>query len=38
MAMRITAEGSTLSEAFNEVSLAFTEIITGGKIPDSKIS
>ena len=34
----ITAEGSTLSEAFNEVSLAFTEIITGGKIPDSKIN
>ena len=32
----IRAEGSTLAEALNEVSLAFTEIITGGKLPDSK--
>ena len=32
----IRAKSSTLSEAFNEVSLAFTEIITGGKLPDSK--
>ncbi len=32
----IIAEGSNLSEAFNEASLAFTEIITGGHLPDSK--
>ena len=32
----IRAESSTLSEAFNEVSLAFTEIITGGNLPDTK--
>ena len=32
----IRAESSTLSEAFNEVSLAFTEIITGGSLPDTK--
>ena len=30
----IRAESPTLSEAFNEVSLAFTEIVTGGIIPD----
>ena len=29
----IRAESSTLSEAFHEVSLAFTEIITGGSLP-----
>jgi|TARA_Y100000994_G_scaffold112975_1_gene93094 SHS2 domain-containing protein len=32
----IRAESSTLSEAFHEVSLAFTEIITGGSLPDTK--
>ena len=32
----IRATSSTLSEAFNEVSLAFTEIITGGNLPDIK--
>ena len=32
----IRAESSTLSEAFHEVSLAFTEIITGGNLPDTK--
>ena len=32
----IMAEGSNLSEAFNEASLAFTEIITGGHLPDLK--
>ena len=31
----IRAESPTLSEAFNEVSLAFTEIVTGGIVPDS---
>ena len=31
----IRAEGSTLAEALNEVSLAFTEIVTGGIVPDS---
>ena len=30
----IRAESTTLAEAFNEVSLAFTEIVTGGIIPD----
>ena len=34
----IRAESSTLSEAFHEVSLAFTEIITGGSLPDTKTS
>ena len=28
----------TLSEAFHEISLAFTEIVTGGKLPSNKIS
>ena len=32
----IRAESSTLSGAFHEVSLAFTEIITGGSLPDTK--
>ena len=32
----IRAESPTLSEAFNEISLAFTEIITGGNLPDNK--
>ena len=32
----IRAESSTLPEAFHEVSLAFTEIITGGSLPDTK--
>ena len=32
----IRAESSTLSKAFHEVSLAFTEIITGGSLPDTK--
>ena len=32
----IRAESSTLSEAFHEVSLAFTELITGGSLPDTK--
>lgn len=31
----IRTEGSTLVEALNEVSLAFTEIVTGGVIPDN---
>ena len=34
----ISAEGSNLSEAFDEVSLAFTEIITGGQIPASRVN
>ena len=33
----IRAESDTLSEAFLEVSLAFTEVITGGKLPESKV-
>ena len=32
----IRAESPTLSEAFNEVSLAFTEIVTGGSLPNKK--
>ena len=32
----IRAKSPTLSKAFNEVSLAFTEIITGGNLPDKK--
>ena len=32
----IRAESSTLSKAFHEVSLAFTEIITGASLPDTK--
>ena len=32
----IRAKRPTLSKAFNEVSLAFTEIITGGNLPDKK--
>ena len=32
----IRAESSTLAGAFNEVSLAFTEIVTGGSLPDKK--
>ena len=34
----IEAEAETLSGAFYEISLAFTEIITGGKLPDNKES
>ena len=34
----IEAEAETLAEAFHEISLAFTEIITGGKLPDNKES
>ena len=34
----IEAEAETLSGAFHEISLAFTEIITGGKLPDNKES
>ena len=34
----ISAEGSNLLEAFDEVSLAFTEIITGGQIPASRVN
>ena len=34
----IEAEAETLPEAFHEISLAFTEIITGGKLPDIKES
>ena len=34
----IEAEAETLPEAFHEISLAFTEIITGGKLPDNKES
>ena len=34
----IEAEAETLAEAFHEISLAFTEIITGGKLPDIKES
>ena len=32
----IEVKGKNLSEAFDEVSLAFTEIITGGNLPDLK--
>ncbi|MCH2432397.1 MAG: archease, partial [Candidatus Poseidoniia archaeon] len=32
----IRVESPTLSEAFNEVSLAFTEIVTGGSLPNKK--
>ena len=32
----IEVKGENLSEAFDEVSLAFTEIITGGNLPDLK--
>jgi SHS2 domain-containing protein len=32
----IEVEDKNLSEAFQEVSLAFTEIITGGNLPTSK--
>ena len=32
----IEAIGENLSKAFDEVSLAFTEIITGGNLPDLK--
>ena len=31
-------EAASLPEAFNEVSLAFTEIVTGGNLPQSKCS
>ena len=34
----IEVEAVSLPEAFNEVSLAFTEIITGGNLPQSKRS
>ena len=34
----IEAEAETLPEAFHEISLAFTEIITGGKLPGNKES
>ena len=34
----IEAGAETLSEAFHEISLAFTEIITGGKLPSNKYS
>ena len=33
----IRVESNTLSEAFLEVSLAFTEVITGGKLPENKV-
>tara|TARA_B100000586_G_scaffold236522_1_gene187382 strand:+ start:19 stop:489 length:471 start_codon:yes stop_codon:yes gene_type:complete len=33
----IEARAETLSEAFNETSLAFTEIVTGGKLPSNKV-
>jgi|TARA_B110000495_G_scaffold203666_1_gene228624 SHS2 domain-containing protein len=32
----IEAEGADLPESFQEVSLAFTEIITGGNLPNSE--
>jgi SHS2 domain-containing protein len=34
----IEAEADSLPEAFHEVSLAFTEIVTGGNLPQSKRS
>ena len=34
----IEVESSTLSEAFEEVSLSFSEIITGGNLPKSSLS
>ncbi len=34
----IEVEADSLSEAFHEVSLAFTEIVTGGGLPKSKRS
>ena len=32
----IRVESATLSEAFHEVSLAFTEVVTGGKLPETR--
>ena len=34
----IEVESSNLSEAFEEVSLSFSEIITGGNLPKSSLS
>ena len=34
----IEVEADSLPEAFHEVSLAFTEIVTGGNLPQSKLS
>ena len=34
----IHVEAETISKAFKELSLAFTEIITGGNLPDAKFS
>ena len=34
----IEVESSNLSEAFEEVSLSFSEIITGGNLPNSSLS
>ena len=34
----IEVESSNLSEAFEEISLSFSEIITGGNLPKSSIS
>ncbi len=32
----ICVESDTLSEAFQEVSLAFTEVVTGGNLPEKR--